>query len=176
MGSPHYGHGGAAAEADASEILAELSAFVRASGVALVGHEPSIGVIAGAVLGVRRPFPFKKGGVCRIDVNASRRVRPGEVIWFLAPRVLRAPRRRSPLKLTSSPQLDDRPVPDHAILRHHDDPVADDVVLAVSVVDAFSLTSFTPQPIRAFLSTITRSSTESRPMPSGTDRSPTSSS
>ena len=69
MGSPHYGHGGAAAEADASEILAELSAFVRASGVALVGHEPSIGVIAGAVLGVRRPFPFKKGGVCRIDVN-----------------------------------------------------------------------------------------------------------
>ncbi|MEK6630984.1 MAG: histidine phosphatase family protein [Acidobacteriota bacterium] len=77
-------------DADASEILAELSAFVRASGVALVGHEPSIGVIAGAVLGIRRPFPFKKGGVCRIDVNAFPPARPGELIWFLAPRVLRA--------------------------------------------------------------------------------------
>jgi phosphohistidine phosphatase len=56
--------------------------------VALVGHEPDLGQLAATLLGTERPIPFKKGAVCRIDVE-WRRAATGTLIWFLPPGALR---------------------------------------------------------------------------------------
>ena len=37
----------------------------------------------------RRPLPFKKGGICRIDVGSLTRKRAGSLVWFVTPKVLR---------------------------------------------------------------------------------------
>lgn len=57
--------------------------------VAVVGHEPSLGEWAAWLIGARRPLPFKKGGVARIDVPAWPPSRDGQLVWLATPRVLR---------------------------------------------------------------------------------------
>ena len=37
------------------------------------GHEPNIGELAARLIGARLPLEFKKGGICRIDFESSRR-------------------------------------------------------------------------------------------------------
>ena len=71
-------------------VMAELARLPRAMGVALVGHEPSIGMIGARLLGARDGIPFKKGSVCRIDVATLPPTEPGQLQWFLPPRVLRS--------------------------------------------------------------------------------------
>jgi phosphohistidine phosphatase len=70
-------------------LLAELARLPGATGVALVGHEPSIGMIAARLVGARDAIPFKKGAVCRIDVATLPPTEPGQLRWFLPPKVLR---------------------------------------------------------------------------------------
>jgi len=70
-------------------IMEELSKQHRRHRIALVGHEPGIGELAGRLLGVRRPLEFKKGAVCRIDVSALPPAGPGQLRWFLTPRIMR---------------------------------------------------------------------------------------
>ena len=70
-------------------IIEELAKHHRRHHIALVGHEPGIGELAGRLLGVRRPLEFKKGAVCRIDVAALPPAGPGQLRWFLTPRILR---------------------------------------------------------------------------------------
>jgi phosphohistidine phosphatase len=61
----------------------------RRKRIALVGHEPGIGELAGRLLGLRRPIEFKKGAICRIDVTALPPTGPGALAWFVTPRILR---------------------------------------------------------------------------------------
>jgi phosphohistidine phosphatase len=61
-----------------------------ASSIALVGHEPSIGSIAGRLIGATHPIPFKKGAVCRVNFDGSPGPGAGWLAWFLPPRALRA--------------------------------------------------------------------------------------
>jgi len=70
-------------------LMADLARLPVVRGVALVGHEPSIGMIAARLLGARDPIPFKKGAVGRIDVTTMPPSDPGQLQWFLPPRVLR---------------------------------------------------------------------------------------
>jgi phosphohistidine phosphatase len=70
-------------------LMAELARLPSVKGVALVGHEPSIGLVAARLLGARDAIPFKKGAVCRIDVATLPPAEPGQLQWFLPPRVLR---------------------------------------------------------------------------------------
>jgi phosphohistidine phosphatase len=70
-------------------IIEELSRQYRRHHMALVGHEPGIGELAGRLIGSRRPLEFKKGSICRIDVAALPPAGPGELRWFLTPRILR---------------------------------------------------------------------------------------
>jgi phosphohistidine phosphatase len=76
-GSPH------------TAIIEELSKQHRRHHIALVGHEPGLGELAGRLIGLRRPLEFKKGAVCRIDVAALPPTGPGQLRWFLTPRILR---------------------------------------------------------------------------------------
>jgi phosphohistidine phosphatase len=57
--------------------------------IALVGHEPDLGQLAAALLGASRPLPFKKGGICRIDLEWHGASAEGTLIWFLPPAALR---------------------------------------------------------------------------------------
>ena len=59
--------------------------------MALVGHEPDLGHLAAKLIGLKRPLEFRKGAVCRIDVDGLPPGGPGQLRWFVPPRMLRAP-------------------------------------------------------------------------------------
>ena len=59
-----------------------------ATRVALVGHEPDLGALAGWLIGARRALPFKKGGVCRFEMD-SLSSRYATLSWHMPPKVLR---------------------------------------------------------------------------------------
>jgi phosphohistidine phosphatase len=70
-------------------VLADLEKQSRRKRIALVGHEPGIGELAARLAGSRHPFEFKKGAICRIDVETLPAAGPGTLRWFLTPRILR---------------------------------------------------------------------------------------
>jgi phosphohistidine phosphatase len=70
-------------------IIEELSKQHRRHRIALVGHEPGIGELAGRLIGSRRPLEFRKGAICRIDVASLPPAGPGQLRWFLTPRIMR---------------------------------------------------------------------------------------
>ena len=70
-------------------IVDELAGHAGHRRIALVGHEPEIGELAARLIGARKALEFKKGAICRIDVSALPPAGPGELRWFLTPRVLR---------------------------------------------------------------------------------------
>jgi phosphohistidine phosphatase len=74
-------------------VVADLEKHARKTRIALVGHEPSLGELAARLVGTRHPIQFKKGAVCRIDVDALPPAGPGSLRWFLTPKVMRAIRR-----------------------------------------------------------------------------------
>lgn len=73
-----------------SAVVAHLARTAVGRRIALVGHESGLGELAGHLIGAGRALPFKKGGVCRIDIESLTRRRPGTLIWFVTPKVLRA--------------------------------------------------------------------------------------
>lgn len=73
-------------------VLADLEKQSRRTRIALVGHEPGIGELA-RLAGSRHPFEFKKGAVCRIDVDTLPPAGPGTLRWFVTPKILRSLRK-----------------------------------------------------------------------------------
>ena len=74
-------------------VVAELEKHVRKVRIALVGHEPGIGELAARLIGARQPIEFKKGAICRIDVDALPPTGPGAMRFFIPPKVLRGIRK-----------------------------------------------------------------------------------
>jgi phosphohistidine phosphatase len=75
--------------APAHVLSAVAKAAPDAHHIALVGHEPDLGTLAAWLIGATHPLPFKKGGMCRIDVESWATHRPGRLVWFATPRMLR---------------------------------------------------------------------------------------
>jgi len=71
-------------------VAADLEKHAKKTRLALVGHEPDIGALAARLVGARHPIEFKKGAVCRIDVDALPPSGPGTLRFFLPPKVLRS--------------------------------------------------------------------------------------
>jgi phosphohistidine phosphatase len=71
-----------------ADVAAELRKHQNAGAIALVGHEPGIGSLAARWLGARASVAFKRGGVCRIDFDASIRDGAGTLRWFATPNML----------------------------------------------------------------------------------------
>jgi phosphohistidine phosphatase len=69
-------------------VLADLEKQTRRTRIALVGHEPGIGELAARLAGSRRGFEFKKGAVCRVDIDNLPPAGPGSLRWFLTPKIL----------------------------------------------------------------------------------------
>ena len=76
--------------APAGRVAEALGPYGRRTGLALVGHEPQLGELAAWLIGARVPLPFKKGGVCRIDVATWPPARQGTLVWLATPRMLRS--------------------------------------------------------------------------------------
>ena len=70
-------------------LVADLEKHARRTRIALVGHEPGIGELAARLIGSRHPIEFKKGAVCRIDVDTIPPNGPGDLRWMLPPKFLR---------------------------------------------------------------------------------------
>jgi phosphohistidine phosphatase len=73
-----------------ASVVADLEKHARKTRLALVGHEPMIGELAAKILGTRHPVEFKKGAVCRIDIDDLPPAGPGDLRWMLTPKILRA--------------------------------------------------------------------------------------
>jgi len=71
-----------------ASLVADLEKHGRKTRIALVGHEPGIGELGARLIGSRHSFEFKKGAVCRIDVDDIPPVGPGDLRWFLTPKVM----------------------------------------------------------------------------------------
>jgi phosphohistidine phosphatase len=78
-----------APEGSPQAVVNDLEKHARRARIALVGHEPGIGELAARLIGARRPLEFKKGAVCRIDLESIPSAGPGALRWFLTPRTLR---------------------------------------------------------------------------------------
>lgn len=70
-------------------VMSQLAKAAKRRRIALVGHEPDLGELAAYLIGAKRALPFKKGGVCRIDVESLTSKRAGALAWFVTPKVLR---------------------------------------------------------------------------------------
>ena len=76
----------------AEELMKFLCKRPERKRVLLVGHEPDLGQLAASLLGAgdEANLTFKKGGCCLIAVEQLPPRSPGELVWWLSPRVLRA--------------------------------------------------------------------------------------
>ena len=70
-------------------VIQELGKHMKKARIALVGHEPNLGELAGRLIGARTPLPFKKGGICRIDFEVFPPKGRGQLRWFATPKMLR---------------------------------------------------------------------------------------
>lgn len=73
-----------------AQVIEELGRHGAHTRIALVGHEPGIGELAARLIGSRAALEFKKGAVCRIDVETLPPARAGHLRWFATPKMLRA--------------------------------------------------------------------------------------
>jgi len=75
-------------QATFAELTSALGKQEKAASIALTGHQPSIGVFAGRLLGCKGEVEMKKGGVCRIDVDRLPAAGPGLLRWLATPKLL----------------------------------------------------------------------------------------
>lgn len=71
------------------DVLLRLGEESPEANVALVGHEPDIGKLAGVLLfGAPSALPIKKAGGCSIGFDGPVSPGDGQLRWFLPPRAL----------------------------------------------------------------------------------------
>ena len=72
------------------EIFARIVEVANGA-VVLVGHEPSLGLLAGLlVTGRQMTLPLKKAGACGIELSGTFAPGQGDLKWLATPRMLRA--------------------------------------------------------------------------------------
>jgi phosphohistidine phosphatase len=79
-------------EGSVHAVLKWLREHKHGSTVAIVGHEPQLGVCVSWLLtGLQESFvPMKKGGACLVELAEQVRAGRGRLLWSLAPGQLRA--------------------------------------------------------------------------------------
>jgi phosphohistidine phosphatase len=74
---------------ESARVVEAVTRVARGGRIALVGHEPGLGELAAFLIGSRRAVAFRKGGVCRIDLESATAPLSGALVWFLTPKILR---------------------------------------------------------------------------------------
>ena len=77
-----------------SDLLPFLTRYPAGARVALVGHEPSLGELAGWLLapGAGAAIPLKKGSCIAFGMEEPSERPSAELLWFLTPKLLRGQR------------------------------------------------------------------------------------
>jgi len=71
------------------DVLRRLAEERADASIALVGHEPDLGKLAGVLLfGAPHALPIKKAGACSIEFEDTVTPGAGRLRWFLHPRAL----------------------------------------------------------------------------------------
>jgi phosphohistidine phosphatase len=72
------------------ELFAEIKEK-RVESIALVGHEPDLGELAGVIISSQDniALPLRKGGACRLDVTETVPSFKGTLVWLMTPKQLR---------------------------------------------------------------------------------------
>ena len=74
-------------------LLSELIDYQGKEHVMLVGHEPFLGKLAGFLVTRKNDsdvrVPLRKGGICRIEIDAVPPTQPGQMHWLFTPKQLR---------------------------------------------------------------------------------------
>ena len=71
-------------------IVADLEKHTKRKRIGIVGHEPGIGEFASRLIGSRHPIEFRKGAICRIDIDSIPPSGPADLRWLLTPKILRS--------------------------------------------------------------------------------------
>ena len=84
---------GLAPESNVEHLMFSLTRYQDRKHVLLIGHEPLLSGAAAHLLGGRKSaslnIEFKKGGLCRIEIDTLPAAAPGTLHWFLTPKQLR---------------------------------------------------------------------------------------
>jgi len=74
-----------------AELNRELRRHEGAAGIMLVGHQPSLGEIAGEITcgSSGCPLELKKGGACAIEIEKLAPAPRGTLLWLMPPAILR---------------------------------------------------------------------------------------
>jgi phosphohistidine phosphatase len=74
-----------------SELFREIRRHAGSKGMMLVGHQPSLGEIAGEVAwgSCDYPLDLKKGGACAIEIETFSPAPRGTLLWLMPPAILR---------------------------------------------------------------------------------------
>jgi len=73
------------------ELYRELQSRGKLASIMLVGHQPSLGEIAGEMAwgSADASLDLKKGGACKLELSDLRPVPSGRLLWLLTPAILR---------------------------------------------------------------------------------------
>lgn len=73
-------------------LYAGIQALPESADVVLVGHQPSLGEIAGEIAwgSPKHYIELKKGGACCIELTALRPLPRGTLLWLMPPAIMRA--------------------------------------------------------------------------------------
>lgn len=79
-----------AAGRDVADLIGALGKQRRRATIAVVGHEPMLSMLLARLVGARagERFAFKKGGAALVDLPEGPQA-PGQLLWFVKPRILR---------------------------------------------------------------------------------------
>jgi phosphohistidine phosphatase len=88
-------------DAPPEQLLSLLSELPPESCVLCVGHEPQLGIVASVMLAGKpsTAFPFKKAGVCLIEMPIPLKPSRGTLRWWMGPVQLRALGRKKRVKM-----------------------------------------------------------------------------
>ena len=75
-----------------SEVYREIRRHQKLDSLMLVGHQPSLGEIAGEIVwgSPEHYVELKKGGACAIDIEGMTPVPRGSMLWLLTASILRS--------------------------------------------------------------------------------------
>lgn len=74
----------------AQALFAEIKIYTGVESVALVGHQPDLGLLVSSIIGSAAPtIQLKKGGVCCVNVSETVPAFRGDLVWLLTPKQLR---------------------------------------------------------------------------------------
>ncbi len=73
-----------------TQLFKSVARHEGAKEIFLVGHEPDMGMLVGNLIyaGPAFEMPFKKAGVCRIDVDSMPPSGPGVLKWYMTPKIV----------------------------------------------------------------------------------------